>query len=156
MAGCIDKVDFFQCRHYMECLTNCLQFWLSSSVAVSLIQLVAIVSLLPPLFTIGKHLLVLHMQIFSLVLLISGQILWLQCIVIPILSLSLVGKPTDAQIMQKATGKNQFSINFDVSIHLFLVGNHAKNYTMKCSYKMFQNILHLCYLAKTFSSAAQK
>lgn len=35
---------------------------------------------------------------------------------IPILSLSLVGKPTDSQIMQKATGKNQFSINFDVSI----------------------------------------
>jgi hypothetical protein len=39
----------------MECLTNCLQFWLSSSVAVSLIQLVAIVSLLPPLFTVGMH-----------------------------------------------------------------------------------------------------
>ncbi|XP_059477239.1 transmembrane protein 94 isoform X2 [Neocloeon triangulifer] len=83
-----------ECRHYMQCLTNCLQFWLSSSVAVSIIQVVAIVSLLPPLFTIG-------------------QILWLQCVVIPILALSLIGKPTDTQIMQRATGKNQFLINTD-------------------------------------------
>ncbi|CAB3361895.1 Hypothetical predicted protein [Cloeon dipterum] len=81
-----------ECRHFMQCLTNCLQFWLSSSVAVSIIQLVAIVSLLPPLFTVG-------------------QILWVQCIVIPILALSLIGKPTDTQIMQRATGKNQFSIS---------------------------------------------
>ncbi|XP_065338638.1 transmembrane protein 94 isoform X2 [Cloeon dipterum] len=81
-----------ECRHFMQCLTNCLQFWLSSSVAVSIIQLVAIISLLPPLFTVG-------------------QVLWVQCIVIPILALSLIGKPTDTQIMQRATGKNQFSIS---------------------------------------------
>jgi len=44
-----------------------------------------------------------------------GQILWLTCIVVPLLSVSLVGGPTDPEVMQKPTGKNQCSITSEVS-----------------------------------------
>lgn len=43
-----------------------------------------------------------------------GQVMWLCCLIVPLLAISLVGTPTDATIMQRATGKNQCAINGQV------------------------------------------
>lgn len=51
-------------------------------------------------------------------LLTLGQVLWLACIIVPLLSVSLVGGPTDPGVMQKSTGKNQCSITSEVSLIL--------------------------------------
>lgn len=42
--------------------------------------------------------------------------LWLTCIIVPLLSVSLLGGPTDPEVMQKPTGKNQCSITPEVSL----------------------------------------
>jgi len=47
-----------------------------------------------------------------------GQVLWLACVVVPLLSVSLVAGPTDPEVMQKPTGKNQCSITTEVNIIL--------------------------------------
>ncbi|KAF4527294.1 hypothetical protein B566_EDAN001068 [Ephemera danica] len=94
-----DPISIFhlimECRHFMQCITNSLQFWLSSSISISLVQIVATLVVLPPIFT-------------------TGQVLWMQCVVIPFLALALIGKPTDSYIMQRATGKNQCSITTEL------------------------------------------
>ncbi|KAK7869540.1 hypothetical protein R5R35_002309 [Gryllus longicercus] len=94
-----DPISIFhlimECRHHMQCVRNCMQFWMCCAGAVSGIQVLNISLMLPPIFSFG-------------------QVLWLVCVIIPILSLSLVGKPTDPQVMQKATGKNQNIVNTEV------------------------------------------
>lgn len=47
-----------------------------------------------------------------------GQVLWLTCVVVPLLSVSLIGGPTDPEVMQKPTGKNQCLITTEVSMIL--------------------------------------
>lgn len=51
--------------------------------------------LLPPLFSVD-------------------QVLWLCCLIIPILSISMIATPMDPTIMQRATGKNQCTVNGQV------------------------------------------
>ena len=56
----------------------------------------------------------------------TGSVLWLVCLVVPLLSLSLVASSTDPQVMQRATGKNQCVVdtqasNFCVYILVFLI-----------------------------------
>lgn len=36
----------------------------------------------------------------------GSQVLWHSCVVVPLLSVSLLGKPVEPDIMKKATGKN--------------------------------------------------
>lgn len=43
-----------------------------------------------------------------------GQVLWISCIVIPILSMSFMGNVTDPDIMKKAQGKKQIGFNTEV------------------------------------------
>ncbi|XP_044020998.1 transmembrane protein 94 isoform X3 [Aphidius gifuensis] len=81
-----------EARDYMKCLTNCVQFWLCCNVTLSFTQLLSCFLLLPPIFTVG-------------------QILWLTCLIIPLLSVSMIATPTDPTIMQRATGKNQCVVN---------------------------------------------
>lgn len=40
----------------------------------------------------------------------SGQVMWFVCVVIPVLSLSLVGSPTDSQVMQRPTSNKQGAV----------------------------------------------
>ncbi|XP_016662636.1 transmembrane protein 94 isoform X2 [Acyrthosiphon pisum] len=86
-------------RYLMQGIWNCIQFWTSCMVSLSFLQLLAIVLVLPPILSVG-------------------QILWLTCIVVPLLSVSLVGGPTDPEVMQKPTGKNQCSITSELSYYV--------------------------------------
>ncbi|CAL7933066.1 unnamed protein product [Xylocopa violacea] len=73
-----------EARHYMTCLWNCVQFWLCCTVTLSFTQAVSCFLLLPPLFSVD-------------------QILWLCCLIIPMLSISMIATPMDPTIMQRAT-----------------------------------------------------
>ncbi|XP_029032729.1 transmembrane protein 94 isoform X6 [Osmia bicornis bicornis] len=81
-----------EARHYMTYLWNCVQFWLCCTVTLSITQALSGFLLLPPLFSVD-------------------QVLWLCCLIIPMLSISLIATPMDSTIMQRATGKNQCTIN---------------------------------------------
>ncbi|CAL7933065.1 unnamed protein product [Xylocopa violacea] len=86
-----------EARHYMTCLWNCVQFWLCCTVTLSFTQAVSCFLLLPPLFSVD-------------------QILWLCCLIIPMLSISMIATPMDPTIMQRATGKNQCTVNGQVAL----------------------------------------
>ncbi|XP_012258438.1 transmembrane protein 94 isoform X2 [Athalia rosae] len=86
-----------EARHYMQCVWNSVQFWICCVVTASLAQLLSGFLMLPPLFSIG-------------------QVMWLSCLIIPLLSVSLVATPTDPTIMQRATGKNQCLVNGQVAL----------------------------------------
>ncbi|KAK2583635.1 hypothetical protein KPH14_009573 [Odynerus spinipes] len=86
-----------EARHYMKCLWNCVQFWLCCTVSLSFAQAVSAVFLLPPLLSVY-------------------QIVWLSCLIIPVLSMSMIATPMDPTIMQRATGKNQCIINGQVAV----------------------------------------
>ncbi|XP_021935663.1 transmembrane protein 94 isoform X3 [Zootermopsis nevadensis] len=74
-----------------------LEFWVCCGVTVSAVQVLGIFLMLPPVLT-------------------TGSVLWLVCLVVPLLSLSLVANSTDPQVMQRATGKNQCVVNSQVSM----------------------------------------
>ncbi|XP_012271899.1 transmembrane protein 94 isoform X2 [Orussus abietinus] len=86
-----------EARHYMKCLWNCVQFWLCCVVTASVAQSLSAFLLLPPMFTVG-------------------QVLWLSCVIVPLLSVSMVATPTDPMIMQRATGKNQCVVTLQVAL----------------------------------------
>lgn len=76
-----------EARHYMMKMRNSFQFFLCSCLSVSLAQLFSSMLFLPPIFA-------------------PGIVLWLPCIILPILSVSLMGTPFDEQVMNVSTGKN--------------------------------------------------
>ncbi|KAL0110556.1 hypothetical protein PUN28_013866 [Cardiocondyla obscurior] len=86
-----------EARHYMKNVWNCIQFWLCCLVTLSFMQILSAVLLLPPLFSVD-------------------QVLWLCCLIIPILSTSMIATPIDSTIMQRATGKNQCVVNGEVTL----------------------------------------
>ncbi|KAL6424024.1 hypothetical protein ACFW04_009732 [Cataglyphis niger] len=86
-----------EARHYMKNLWNCIQFWLCCSVTLAFTQTLSAFLLLPPLFSID-------------------QILWLCCLIIPVLSTSMIATPIDPTIMQRATGKNQCIVNGEIML----------------------------------------
>lgn len=79
----------------MTSLWNCVQFWLCCTITLSFTQAVSGFLLLPPLFSVD-------------------QVLWLCCLIIPMLSISMIATPMDPTIMQRATGKNQCTVNGQV------------------------------------------
>lgn len=90
-----------EARHYMLKMRNCFQFFLSSCLSLSLAQLLTSMLFLPPLLS-------------------PGVILWLSCIVLPILSCSLMGTEVDDQVMSIATGK-KLHLNKEVFFSLKLL-----------------------------------
>ncbi|XP_078346969.1 transmembrane protein 94-like isoform X3 [Oculina patagonica] len=68
-------------------LRNCFSFMLSCQLVLSAVMLLSSCFLLPPPLT-GLHL------------------LWLSCLIVPLLSLSLIGSPADQNLMTMMTGKN--------------------------------------------------
>ncbi|XP_011308488.1 uncharacterized protein KIAA0195 isoform X3 [Fopius arisanus] len=86
-----------EARDYMKCLWNCVQFWLCCVVTLSLVQALSGFFMLPPLLSVG-------------------QTLWLICLIIPLLSISMIATPTDPTIMQRATGKNQCAVTGEVAL----------------------------------------
>lgn len=54
---------------------------------------------------------------------VLGDVVWLVCVVIPILSVSLVAAPTNPAVMNQATGKNSVVLNKQVQfpcLYLFI------------------------------------
>ncbi|KAK9307442.1 hypothetical protein QLX08_002248 [Tetragonisca angustula] len=86
-----------EARHYMTCLWNCVQFWLCCTITLSFTQALSGFLLLPPLFSVD-------------------QVLWLCCLIIPMLSISMIATPMDPTIMQRATGKNQCTVNGQIAL----------------------------------------
>ncbi|XP_046406252.1 transmembrane protein 94 isoform X2 [Ischnura elegans] len=84
-------------RHYMQCVWNVVQFWMSCVVSLSLVQFLGVLLMLPPVFS-------------------TGQVLWLICVIIPILAMSLIGTPTDPKVMHRATGKGQSHVTMEVAL----------------------------------------
>lgn len=78
--------------------------------------------------------------------------LWLTCVIVPILSVSLLGGPTDPEIMQKPTGKNQCSITAEVCSLLGLnILIKLQNSLVLNSMKLFNVIVViLCYVVLWF------
>lgn len=81
----------------MTLLWSSVQFFLSCCVCLSFTQIVAALILFPPLFTVG-------------------HVLWFVCLVLPILGVTLMGTPTDQDVMKKPLGKNQIVFNFEVCL----------------------------------------
>nr|CAD7588508.1 unnamed protein product [Timema genevievae] len=96
-----DPISIFhlimESRHYMQSMWNCVQFWMCCSASLCIAQVLGILFMLPPLLPVGP-------------------LLWLVCLVIPALSISLVGIPTDPRVMQRATGKNQYIVTTRVAV----------------------------------------
>ena len=76
-----------QARHLCFGLMNCFSFMLSCQLVLSAVMLLSSFFLLPPPLT-GLH------------------ILWLTCLTVPLLSLSLIGSSADQDLMTMITGKN--------------------------------------------------
>lgn len=79
-------------RHFMQHVMSCLQFLACCCLALSFLQVLATIAALPPLLS-------------------PGGVVWMVSVVIPILSVSLVGAPTNPAVMNQATGKNHVQLN---------------------------------------------
>jgi hypothetical protein len=88
-----NSIIFYQlimeARHYMLKMRNSFQFLLSSCLSLSLAQLLTSLLFLPPLLS-------------------PGAVIWLSCIILPILSASLMGTEPDNEVMSVATGKKLY------------------------------------------------
>lgn len=104
-----DEVSIFhlilESRHFSLCLLNAMQFWTSSLIFLMLAQ-------------VSSQL--LNFPLF----LTPGQILWLTIVVIPMLSMSMLGpKSPDKDIMNISTGKNQIVVDKNsIKYSLFFYG----------------------------------
>ncbi|XP_063240300.1 transmembrane protein 94 isoform X2 [Bacillus rossius redtenbacheri] len=98
-----DPISIFhlvmESRHHMQSTWNCVQFWTCCAMSLSCAQALAACFMMPPLLS-------------------AGSVLWLACVVVPALSTSLVGVPTDPRVMQQATGKNQCVVNTEVGVYV--------------------------------------
>ncbi|XP_029633294.1 transmembrane protein 94 isoform X2 [Octopus sinensis] len=90
-----------EARNHVLSMGNCFQFMLCCHLSLSLVQVMATLFLLPP--PISGH-----------------QILWLIFIVVPLLSLGLMGNPVDPRNMTLATAKNCDHINKQMLLHFML------------------------------------
>lgn len=86
-------------RHFMLSIWNMMQFWLCCCMTLTLIQFLCIILMLPPIFR-------------------TSQVLWLCLLVIPVLSISLMGQKTNETVMKKPQGKNHSNIKMEVLIYI--------------------------------------
>ncbi|XP_065065440.1 transmembrane protein 94-like [Rhopilema esculentum] len=101
------QIDFVslicEARRLMFNMKSCFLFMLSANLSLSLCMLVSFCLLLPFPFT-------------------GLRLLWLEIIIIPLLSLSLLGTPSDSDLMNRMTGKRISNIYEDSKqffIHFF-------------------------------------
>lgn len=85
-----NSIIFYQlimtARDYMLRMRNIFQFYLSACLSLSLAQMITSLLFLPPLLS-------------------PGIVIWLSLIVMPVLSISLMGNETDPNVMNIATGR---------------------------------------------------
>lgn len=90
-----------EARNHVLSMGNCFKFLLCCHLSLTLVQVLATLILLPP--PLSGH-----------------QLLWLIFIVVPLLSLSLMGNPVDPRNMTLATAKNCDHINKQMLLHFVL------------------------------------
>eukprot|EP00095_Tigriopus_kingsejongensis_P007584 maker-scaffold506_size152672-snap-gene-0.29 protein:Tk07584 transcript:maker-scaffold506_size152672-snap-gene-0.29-mRNA-1 annotation:"Uncharacterized protein KIAA0195" len=94
-----DEISIFhlimESRHFTLTLINGLKFWACTLVTLSLLQMCSIFLTLPLFMTIG-------------------QVMWMSMLVLPLLSLSLLGTKKDPNIMNISTGKNNIVMDCDL------------------------------------------
>ncbi|CAH0563701.1 unnamed protein product [Brassicogethes aeneus] len=88
-----------EARHFITTLWSSVQFWLCCCFVLSFLELVAALCMLPPVLSIG-------------------QTLWLCCIVIPVISISLMVKEVDPDVMKQPQGKIQNVSGWNVGIFI--------------------------------------
>ncbi|CAG9860047.1 unnamed protein product [Phyllotreta striolata] len=86
-------------RNFITSIWNSGQFWLCCCIALSLLQVISAVLMLPGLLT-------------------TGQVLWFSCLVVPLISISLMARPIDPDVMKKPQGKNQNLTNWHAAIFI--------------------------------------
>ncbi|XP_077286131.1 transmembrane protein 94-like protein l(2)k05819 isoform X3 [Arctopsyche grandis] len=84
-------------RYYMMSMWSSIQFWLSASFSLVLLQLLSLMLCLPMILTLGN-------------------VMWFCMIVIPVISVALMCTPVDSGVMKRATYKHQNNINLNVSV----------------------------------------
>ncbi|XP_026481591.1 LOW QUALITY PROTEIN: transmembrane protein 94 [Ctenocephalides felis] len=98
-----DTISLFliicQSRHFMLCLWNAVQFWVSSCFMISITQVLAVALGLSLPLTLGNS-------------------LFLSCFIIPLISISLMAEKADSSVMRKATGKKFMKINIQIIIFI--------------------------------------
>ncbi|CAG9824590.1 unnamed protein product [Phaedon cochleariae] len=86
-------------RHFVASIWNSGQFWLCCCVALSILQVFATLLMLPGLLT-------------------TGQVLWFSCIVVPLISISLMFRKMDTNVMKKPQGRMQAVSHWDAGIFI--------------------------------------
>ncbi|XP_050510004.1 transmembrane protein 94 isoform X2 [Diabrotica virgifera virgifera] len=86
-------------RHFVASIWNSGQFWLCCCIALSVLQVFSTVLMLPGLLT-------------------TGQVLWFSCMVVPLISVSLMARPLDQEVMKKPLGKNQNLTNWNAAVFI--------------------------------------
>ncbi|XP_048256879.1 transmembrane protein 94-like [Haliotis rufescens] len=81
-----------EARHFTQAMRNCFYLMLCFHLSLTLTQVLASILLLPPTLD-------------------TRHLLWLLLVVIPLLSLTLMGNPVDPRIMTMATRKNKDHVN---------------------------------------------
>nr|XP_006816343.1 PREDICTED: uncharacterized protein KIAA0195-like [Saccoglossus kowalevskii] len=105
-----------EARSFTHAIINCFIFLMYCQIAISVIQLVACFLLLPPPLT-GNH------------------VLWMSCVIVPLVSITFFATPTDRKIMRLAPSKNLK--HWDMQV----IGQH----TLYFIFKFFFSIL-VCVL----------
>uniref|UniRef100_A0AAR5NZX1 Cation-transporting P-type ATPase C-terminal domain-containing protein n=1 Tax=Dendroctonus ponderosae TaxID=77166 RepID=A0AAR5NZX1_DENPD len=89
-----------EARNFASTLWSSVQYWLCCCVILSLMQVAAVVFMLPELMTTGHN-------------------LWLAGVVAPAISIALSMTPVDPELMKKPQGKIQASFRWNTSIFIF-------------------------------------
>ncbi|OXA57950.1 hypothetical protein Fcan01_07407 [Folsomia candida] len=93
-----------QARHFMnKCVRNAIQFWICCNCSVTFLGLLALLMLLPPLFSLSDS-------------------IWLSCIIIPILTMGLafsIINRVDISVMSAPSFKNQMIIDRQMVVYSF-------------------------------------
>ncbi|XP_030748034.1 transmembrane protein 94 isoform X2 [Sitophilus oryzae] len=89
-----------EARNFGATLWSSVQFWLCCCVVLSLMQVSAVVLMLPELLTTGHN-------------------LWLAGVVVPVISMALSMNPVDPDVMKKPIGKSQALFRWDTAVFIF-------------------------------------
>ena len=93
-----DEISIFhlilESRQFTLSMTGAMKFWACSLISLASLQLVSLLLTLPLFLT-------------------TGQTLWMTLLIVPLLSLSLLGSKTDPNVMNISTGKNTIIVNGD-------------------------------------------
>lgn len=104
-------------RHHVLTVWCSVQYWVCCTVALTAVQLLAMVLQLPPLLTVG-------------------QVIWMCAFVVPVLSAGLLGVPVDRGVMKMPVGKRQCGVDGEVS--------HSKHIYITSSIVCIITDTHIC------------